>query len=326
MILRTDGTPTYHLASTVDDVDYEITHVARGEDLLPVDPEAHPPHQGPRRRRAHAMPTSRCCSAPTARSCPSASAPISLSTYRDEGYLPDAVFNYLSLLGWSLDGRPTIFTRDEAIAAFDLNDVSSNPAIFDPDKLAWMNGEYIRATATLSSSRDLAGPTSRQQSGAPSMPEEWARFEAVADLVQERTRLLPEAGEQVVFLFEDFDEYDRAAWEKVMAKDGVAEILDDASERLASVDDWAAGDIEAVLREMLEELGIGAAKGLQPLRVAVTGSSVSPPLFESLAALGKETDAGRRLEQAQRELARLGVGPCHPLTCHRPARSRRPVA
>ncbi|HYJ25691.1 MAG TPA: glutamate--tRNA ligase, partial [Acidimicrobiia bacterium] len=96
--------------------------------------------------------------------------------------------------------------------------------------------------------------------------------------------------------------YDQAAWDKVMAKDGVPGILKTAQERLAAVDDWAAADIEAVLRGMLEEMGLGAAKGLQPLRVAVTGTSVSPPLFESLAALGKEKTLAR-LEQAQRELA-----------------------
>ena len=124
----------------------------------------------------------------------------------------------------------------------------------------------------------------------------------MSDLVQERTRFLPEAGEQVVFLFEDFEDYDQAAWDKVMAKDGVPGILKTAQERLASVDNWAAADIEAVLRGMLEEMGLGAAKGLQPLRVAVTGHSVSPPLFESMAALGQEKTLAR-LERAQRKLA-----------------------
>jgi glutamyl-tRNA synthetase len=300
VILRSDGTPTYHLASTVDDVDYEITHVARGEDLLPSTPKhilltralgaevpeyAHLPllfgTDGKKLSKRHGA--------------------ISLSTYRDEGYLPDAVFNYLSLLGWSIDGDRTIFTRDEAIAAFDLIDVSRNPAVFDPDKLAWMNGEYIRALDP-GEFRALARPHVEAAVGRSLDEEEWSRFEEVSDLVQERTRFLPEAGDQVVFLFADFEKYDQAAWGKVMAKDGVPAILKTASERLASVDNWAAPDIEAVLREMLEEMGLGAAKGLQPLRVAVTGTSVSPPLFESLAALGKEKTL-ERLERAQGELA-----------------------
>ena len=300
VILRSDGTPTYHLASTVDDVDYDITHVARGEDLLPSTPKhilltralgaevpeyAHLPllfgTDGKKLSKRHGA--------------------ISLSTYRDDGYLADAVFNYLSLLGWSIDGDRTVFTRDEAIAAFDLIGVSRNPAVFDPDKLAWMNGEYIRALDP-GEFRTLARPHVEAAVGRLLDEEESARFDAVADLVQERTRLLPEAGQQVVFLFEDFDEYDRAAWDKVMAKDGVPGILKTASEYLASLDTWSAAAIEAVLRGMLEEMGIGAAKGLQPLRVAVTGSSVSPPLFESMAALGKEKTL-ERLARAQRELA-----------------------
>ncbi len=300
VILRSDGTPTYHLASTVDDVDYDITHVARGEDLLPSTPKhilltralgaevpeyAHLPllfgTDGKKLSKRHGA--------------------ISLSTYRDDGYLADAVFNYLSLLGWSIDGDRTVFTRDEAIAAFDLIGVSRNPAVFDPDKLAWMNGEYIRALDP-GEFRTLARPHVEAAVGRLLDEEESARFDAVADLVQERTRLLPEAGQQVVFLFEDFDEYDRAAWDKVMAKDGVPGILKTASEYLASLDTWSAAAIEAVLRGMLEEMGLGAAKGLQPLRVAVTGSSVSPPLFESMAALGKEKTL-ERLARAQRELA-----------------------
>ncbi len=298
VILRSDGTPTYHLASTVDDVDYDITHVARGEDLLPSTPKhilltramgateatyAHLPllfgTDGKKLSKRHGA--------------------TSLSTYRDEGYLPDAVFNYLSLLGWSIDGETTIFSRDEAVAAFDLADVSSNPAVFDPDKLAWMNGEYVRAMDA-DTFRALVRPHVEEAIGRGLDETEWARFESVSDLVQERTRLLPEAGTQVRFLFEDIDGYDQTSWDKVMAKDGVAEILDTAGDHLAGVGEWSAEQIEGALRGMLEELGIGAGKGLQPVRVAVTGSSVSPPLFESVAALGREKTLERL--QAARDL------------------------
>jgi glutamyl-tRNA synthetase len=181
-----------------------------------------------------------------------------------------------------------------------LSDVSSNPAVFDPEKLAWMNGEYIRA---LPAARflELAGPHVEAAVRRPLSTEEWQRFECVAALVQERTRFLPEAGEQVAFLFEDFDEYDAASWAKVMTKEGVAGIVNEARRRLEDVVDWKADVIEPVLRAMLEELGLGAAKGLQPLRVAVTGSSVSPPLFESMAALGKE----KTLERLGKALGRL---------------------
>ena len=300
VILRSDGTPTYHLASTVDDVDYQITHVARGEDLLPSTPK----HVLLTRALDAAEPVYAhlpLLFGPDGKKLSKRHGETALSHYRDTGYLPDAVFNYLSLLGWSIDGDRTIFSREEAMAAFDLADVSSNPAVFDPDKLSWMNGEYMRAMDS-KTFREKVRPHVEAAVGRALDEDEWARFETVSDLVQERTRLLPEAGEQVVFLFEDFAEYDPASWEKVMSKEGVPAILDAAMQRLGAVESWAAESIEDTLRAMLDELGVGAGKGLQPLRVAVTGSSVSPPLFESLAALGKDKTL-ERLARARAELA-----------------------
>jgi glutamyl-tRNA synthetase len=298
VILRSDGTPTYHLASTVDDVDYEITHVARGEDLLPSTPK----HVLLTRALGASEPIYAhlpLLFGPDGKKLSKRHGETALSHYRDTGYLADAVFNYLSLLGWSIDGDRTLFSREEAVAAFDLADVSSNPAVFDPDKLSWMNGEYMRAMDP-KVFRDTVRPHVEEAVGRVLDEDEWARFETVSDLVQERTRLLPEAGEQVVFLFEDFAEYDPTSWEKVMSKEGVPGILDAAMQRLGAVESWTAESIEETLREMLETLGVGAGKGLQPLRVAVTGSSVSPPLFESLAALGKEK-ALERLARARAE-------------------------
>jgi glutamyl-tRNA synthetase len=300
VILRSDGTPTYHLASTVDDVDYEITHVARGEDLLPSTPK----HILLAKAIGAIEPTYAhlpLLFGTDGKKLSKRFAAVSLSVYRDQGYLADSLFNYLSLLGWSLDSETTIFSRAEAIAAFDLHDVSSSPAIFDPEKLAWMNGEYIRALP-MEEFGEIARPHVESAVGRPLDSEEWKRFEAVAGLVQERTRLLPEAGKQVVFLFEDFDEYDEPSWEKVMTKDGVTEIVAEARDRLEAIDDWKTETIEPALRGMLDDLGIGAAKGLQPLRVAVTGSSVSPPLFESMTALGKEKTL-ERMERAERALS-----------------------
>jgi glutamyl-tRNA synthetase len=211
---------------------------------------------------------------------------------RDAGYLPDAVFNYLCLLGWSVDGETTIFSRDEAVAAFDLADVSKNPATFDPEKLEWMNGEYIRA---MDPERfiEMVVPFVEDAVGRELDAAERSRFEEISPLVQERTKLLPEAGEQVTFLFTDIDEYDEKSWDKVMTKEGVADILRAASDRLGGLDPWTAEAIEENLRAMLAEMEIGVGKGLQPMRVAVTGSSVSPPLFESMAVLGEEKTVAR---------------------------------
>ncbi|MEX1038222.1 MAG: glutamate--tRNA ligase [Acidimicrobiia bacterium] len=301
VILRSDGIPTYHLASTVDDIDYEITHVARGEDLLPSTPKhiliargmgagepiyAHLPllfgTDGKKLSKRHDA--------------------SSLTEFRDAGYLPDAVFNYLCLLGWSVDGETTIFSRDEAVAAFDLADVSKNPATFDTEKLEWMNGEYIRAMDP-SRFSELVVPFVEEAVGRQLDEAELARFEEISPLVQERTKLLPEAGEQVTFLFTEIGEYDEKSWDKVMTKEGVSDVLAAAAERLGGLPVWTAEAIEESLRAMLAEMEVGVGKGLQPMRVAVTGSSVSPPLFESMAVLGQEKTIAR-LDTARTRLTR----------------------
>ncbi len=299
VILRSNGVPTYHLASTVDDVDYGITHVARGEDLLPSTPKhilltramgaveptyAHLPllfgTDGKKLSKRHDA--------------------TSLTDYRDAGYLPDAVFNYLCLLGWSVDGDTTIFSRDQAAASFDLADVSKNPAIFDPEKLKWMNGEYIRSMDP-AIFQELALPFVTKSLGRPLTEPEVDVFWEISPLVQERTKLLPEVGDQVGFLFSEIENYDSASWQKVMTKDGVPEILAAAIARLSGVDNWDAGTLDSELRALLAEMEIGVGKGLQPMRVAITGSSISPPLFESMAALGKDRSLAR-LQQARDQL------------------------
>lgn len=299
VIVRSDGSPTYHLASTVDDIDYEISHVARGEDLLPSTPK----HilltralGGSSPEYAH-LPL---LFGPDGKKLSKRHGATALSEYRDAGFVPDAVFNYLAILGWSPDGETTIFSREEAVEKFDLAKVSKNPAAFDPAKIEWMNGEYIRAMEP-DRFAELVRPHIKKAIGRDLTGAEWKTFGEIAPLVQERTKLLPEAGEQVVFLFEDFDSYDEKSWDKVMAKDGVDRVIDAGVDALAGLDSWDSDSVESALRAVPEQLGIGAGKTFQPLRVAVTGSSVSPPLFESIAALGRERTL-ERLERARREL------------------------
>ena len=299
VILRSDGTPTYHLASTVDDIDYEITDVARGEDLLPSTPK----HilltralGGQEPRYAH-LPL---LVGPDGKKLSKRHGATALSDYRNSGILPEAMFNYLAILGWSLDAQTTIFTKEQAIERFDLADVSKNPAAFDPEKLIWMNGEYARAM-TADEFAKRVRPWVEESLGRELLDEEWHRFEDLSEEVQERTKLLSEVGDQVRFLFEDLDGYDPGSWSKVMEKDGVPKVLDLALARLSNLNSWDAASIETTLRQLPEELGIGAGKAFQPLRVAVTGSSVSPPLFESIAALGRHPTLAR-IEKARQEL------------------------
>lgn len=295
VILRSDGTPTYHLASTVDDVDYEITHVARGEDLLSSTPKhilitramdaepaiyAHLPllfgTDGKKLSKRHGA--------------------TSVNEFREAGYLPEAMVNYLSLLGWSPGEDLTVFDTGLAVARFDLSDVQKNPAVFDLDKLSWINGEYVRAMDP-----DVFVERIRpwiESRFCTSVADRWDAFVELAPLVQERTRLLPEAAAQVAFLFEDEIVPDETSWKKVMTKEGVDQVLDAVLAALGDLDDWTTASIEEALRALPGQLDRGAGKVFQPVRVAVTGSAVSPPLFESLAALGRETSIAR-IEQAR---------------------------
>ncbi|MFP5331761.1 MAG: glutamate--tRNA ligase [Acidimicrobiia bacterium] len=291
VILRSNGVPTYHLASTVDDVDYQISHVIRGEDLLSSTPK-----HILLARALGAEPATYAhlplLFGPDGKKLSKRHGDTSLAAYREGGYLPEAVFNFLAILGWSIGDDREIFTAEEAVAAFSLERVSKNPAVFDTDKLLWMNGEYIRAM-TAEAFVERARPWVVEALGRDLSPTEWETFAGIAPLVQERAKLLIEVAPQVTFLFEEVLEYDEASWEKVMAKEGVAEILSDAAERLAELSTFETATIEAALRGLAEERGIGAGKAFQPVRVAVTGSSVSPPLFESLAALGRERSVSR---------------------------------
>jgi glutamyl-tRNA synthetase len=291
VLVRSDGSPTYHLASTVDDVDYGITHVARGEDLLSSTPKhilitlamgSNPPTY------AH-LPL---LFGPDGRKLSKRHGDVSLKAYREGGYLPEAMFNYMCLLGWSYEAETTIFSRDEAIERFDLSAVSKNAAVFDPEKLEWMNGVYIReldhsdfiARALPFVEDDLG----RELSGA-----EREQLVAMGPLVQERVKLLTEVPEMVNFAFTSALAFDEKSWRKVMETDTAAGALEAAVARLEGVEEWTAEVIETELRTMLEDLELNARKGLQPVRVAVTGSTVSPPLFETLAVLGRDMSLDR---------------------------------
>ncbi len=297
VILRSDATPTYHLASTVDDVDYEITHVARGEDLLSSTPR-------------HILLTQAMGAEPvTYAHLPLLFGPdgkklskrhgdTSMDAYMKAGYLPEAMFNYMSLLGWSYDPEVTIYTPEQAIEKFDLADVSKNPGIFDVKKLEWMSGEYMRELATDDfTARSLAIIEAERSLS----DEERRQYIALAPLIQERVKVLPEVLEMSDWLFRDEVVFDEKSWDKVMKPEAAA-VIDDALVRLEGLADWTTESIEAAMRQMLDDLELNPRKGFQPLRVAATGSMISPPLFESLEVLGQSTTLERlRRARAQFE-------------------------
>ena len=281
VIVRSDGRPTYNFISPVDDILDGITHVIRAEDHVSNTPSqinilraleadlpvyAHVPNingeDGKKLSKRHGA--------------------ISVDVFRDDGYLPAALMNFLALLGWSYDDKTTIMSRHELIERFTLERVVPSPATFDYKKLDWMNGMYLRAL----------------------QPEEYAHFLerwlrehdidwpverviATAPLVQEKIEKFSQYPDFVRFLFED-----------VQAPDGVdGRIAGLAADRLAQLSSWDAAAIEADLRGLVEELGEKPRTAFAPIRLAVTGSKVSPGLFESLELLGRD-ESLRRLRAA----------------------------
>jgi len=298
VILRSDGTPTYHLASTVDDVDFGITHVVRGEDILSSTPK----HilltlamGGEPAIYAHLA----LLNGPDGKKLSKRHGDTSLRAYREAGILAGAMRNYLAILGWSPGDDEEVVSPETMIERFELTAVSRNPAVFDTTKLEWMNGVYLRALPA-AEFVELTRPLVESELGRTLDDREAAVYAAIAPFELERAKRLTDAAPQVTFLFVDDVAYDDASWEKVMTKQEARVALDGALARLEGLAGWDSPSIEEALRAMLEEHGLSASKGFQPLRVAVTGSSVSPPLFESLEALGRERALQRLRSAADR--------------------------
>jgi glutamyl-tRNA synthetase len=223
----------------------------------------------------------------------------SVEAFHDEGFLPEALLNYLALLGWSLDGETTIISADVLRQHFSLDRISKNPAIFDFDKLEWMNGVYIRdmepdtlVTRMLPWLEEAGLATAADLAAWP----DW--FRALVPLVGERLKRMTEIAPMVRFLFVDDLVMEAAAVERILAKEGAGSALAAMHAALASLEGWNVEAIEATLRTVPEALGVKPKTVFQVARVAITGSTVSPPLFESLALLGRDRTLAR-LEAAK---------------------------
>jgi glutamyl-tRNA synthetase len=300
VIMRSDNTPTYHLASTVDDVDFGITHVIRGEDLLSSTPK----HILLTQAMGGATATYGHLSllmGPDGKKLSKRHGDTALSAYRDQGFIPSAMNNYLALLGWSPGVDETIVTMSEMINRFDGTGISRNPAIFDVGKLEWMNGSYLREMSDADFA-DLARPLVEADLDRQLTDAEMSAFTSLLPLVKERTKLLTEIPDQARFLFVAPVEYDESSWSKVMETPEAPVALDGGTKALRDLDEWSTESIDFALRAMLESNELSARKGLQPLRVAISGSTVSPPLFESIEVLGRDETLAR-FATARNELA-----------------------
>jgi len=294
VLLRSDGHPTYHLSVVVDDIDMAITHVARGDDHLSNTPKhillfrafgseppvfAHLPLiLGPDRKRLSKR-----------------TGATSAEEYRDMGVVPRALFNFLTLLGWSPGGDREIFSKDEAAAMFDLSDVNSAPAVFDVEKLLWMNGQYLMRMT----------PEEIRPHLLPFLPRPVpdAELRALIVMYQKRARTLREMAGQMSFYFSGDEalEYEREAVEKHARGDDLAPRMRALYEALSNAEPFDAATTERALRNLAATLEVGAGKLIHPLRLALTGRSVSPPIFDVAVVLGKE----RTLRRLARFIDRL---------------------
>jgi glutamyl-tRNA synthetase len=292
VIMRANGIPTYMLSAAFDDLDMGITHVIRGEDLLDATPkQIHvfralgqpvPP------RFAH-LPL---IVGADRRKLSKRRDQVAVQAFQDQGYLAEAMVNYLALLGWSLDDHTELFTLAELERVFSLERVSRNPAAFDTKKLDALNGTHMRRLAP-DDFADRALPFVHAAGYADADRE---LLERAAPLVVERVNRLDEVPGMVGFLLTDELDYDQGEVAKVLTEEGRA-FLVDAAKRLEAVEPWTAAAIEETLRGLQQERELKPKTAFQPVRLAVTGRLVSPPLFESMELLGKARSLAR-LERA----------------------------
>jgi len=296
-VVRANGEPLYTLVNPVDDALMKITHVLRGEDLLPSTPRqialyralidvgvtdfvpqfGHLPYVmgAGNKKLSKRDPQS------------------SLNLYREAGYLPEGLLNYLALLGWSIADDHDIFSMDEMVAAFDIADVNANPARFDPRKCEAINATHIRMLAPDDFAARLAAHV--QEAGMPAEPEVLA---AAAPLVQERIQTLGEGVEMLRFLLvaDEAFEVDETAAAKQLGEAGQAVLAAaiPALEALKALGEWTTAAVEQTLHgALVDRLGLKPRNAYGPIRVAVTGRAVSPPLFESMELLGRDRSLAR---------------------------------
>ena len=288
VMLRSNGFPTYHLANVVDDHQMRISHVMRGDDWL---------SSSPRHVRLY---EAMGWAAPRFAHLPMILAPdrtklgkrhgaASVLEYREMGYLPQTMVNFLSLLGWSLDDRTDIISRDDLIGNFSIERISKAGAVFNTEKLNWMNGAYIRMLSVEELTDALLDYWRRYPPAEITELPNRDRVLAMAPLVQERLKELSEAAPRLSFFFRDAPRYDSEDLvQKGMDAAGTRRALEAALEAMEPLATFDVATLEPPLRALAKELGVKVGQLFGSLRIATTGLRVAPPLFETMEVLGRE--------------------------------------
>ena len=296
VILKSDGFPTYHLAEAVDDFSMAITHVIRNEEWLPSLPR----HQMLFQALGFEQPIfihTASILGPDRSKLSKRHGAQSVLDYRDSGYLPEAVFNFLGLLGWSLDDKTEIISRNEFVQSFSIDRLIKSPAVFDIEKLNWMNGTYMRAMPVDELARLFNDRLEKPESegGLPpqvTRPIDIEYTTLLTPLIQERVKLLPEARDMLEFFFlpGDVEPDPEMLLGKAFANDRTraTQLLSEALVTVEQIENWDHASIEAALRDLAERQEVKGRDLFTLLRIAVTGRTVAPPLFESMELVGQE--------------------------------------
>ena len=297
VILRSDKSPTYHLASTVDDIDYGITIIARGEDILSSTPK----HIMLMKAMDASLPD--FCHlpllfGPDGKKLSKRHGDTSVEAFKNKGILSQAMFNYLCLLGWSPGNDLEQFDINTAISKFDLKNVLPNSAIFDEKKLLWLNGLYIRST-DIEDFQSTALSQIENDIQRSLFDDEKSRLLKIFPSVQERIETLADLTQQVMFLIDEPFVVDELDWQDVNNEEA-QKYLFLLREGFINLDNFSLDSIEIVMRKTLEEINVKTKIGFQAARVSITGTKISPPLFESIFALGREAVIARLAESIEK--------------------------
>ncbi len=304
IMLKSDGYPTYHLAHVVDDHAMKITHVIRGEEWISSTPRHLLMY------RAFGWDHPEYCHMPLIVTADRAKlskrrGAISILEYREMGYLPEALFNFLVLMGWSLDDKTEIMTRQQMIDNFTLERMGKTPAAFNQEKLDWMNGVYIRAMDVEDLAEKVMPFMEKYLPEAIKRPLDKDYVRKIVPLIRERINTLKEAADYAAFFFADKLEYDVAMLLGKKTDAATASTALKAAEKiLSALPDFGHELLETTLRQLAEDLGIKAGQLFNLLRVATTARDAAPPLFDTMEVLGKEAC----LKRIHVALEKLGAG------------------
>ena len=302
VILKSNGMPTYNFACVVDDHAMAVSHVIRAEEHLSNTPKQVLLYEAlgyELVQFAHVA----MILAPDRSKLSKRHGATSVEEFREQGFLAPAIVNYLTLLGWSPGSDQEIFSPAEAIEKFHLDKVSKTAAIYDTKKLTWINGQYLVSMDLDEVTREAIpffvrkGLVTEEQA-----TEQYAAIKAIVGVVRDRVKTLVELADAAEYYFRDVTEYDEKGQEKHFSSPGVVELLQKAQKYLAAVEIFDASHTEGAYQKLIEELGIKAGAIIHPTRLALTGRTVSPGLYDVMALLGKERCLSR-LKQAESFIA-----------------------